>query len=72
MVIGLLNVVNQAIWVYIQAERIWGANKELETSEEVEIKRGILKWFGQKVIWGSIEASILLQVFYRLSVGLEG
>jgi hypothetical protein len=31
----------------------------------------MLKWFGQKVIWGSIEASVLLQVFYQLTVGLE-
>ena len=72
MVVGPLNVVDQAVWVYIRAEGIWGANKELEASEEAEVKRGILKWFGQKVIWGSIEASVLLQVFYRLSVGLEG
>ena len=39
---------------------IWGASKKLEASEEAEIKRGILKWFGQKVIWGLIEASVLL------------
>ena len=72
MVVGPLNVVDQAVWAYMRAEGIWGANKELEASEEAEVKRGMLKWFGQKVIWGSIEASVLLQVFYRLSVGLEG
>ena len=72
MIVGLLNVIDQAVWVYIRVEGIWGANKELETSEEAEVKWRILKWFGQKVIWGSIETSVLLQVFYRLSVGLEG
>ena len=50
MIIGPLNVINQAIWAYIQAEGIWGANKELKASEEVKVKRGILKWFKQKVI----------------------
>ena len=72
MVIGPLNVINQAVWAYIRAEGIWRTNKELEASEEAEVKRGMLKWFGQMVIWGSIEASVLLQVFNRLSVGLEG
>ena len=43
MVIGPLNVINQAVWVYIRAEGIWGVNKELEASEEAEVKRGILK-----------------------------
>ena len=60
IVIGPLNVVDQAVWAYMRAEGIWGANKELEASEEVEVKQGILKWFGQKVIWGSIETSVLL------------
>ena len=43
IVIGPLNVINQAIWVYIRTEGIWGVNKELEISEKVEVKRGILK-----------------------------
>jgi hypothetical protein len=71
MVTGPLEVVDQAVWSHMRAEGIWGANEKLEASEEAEVKRGMLKWFGQKVIWGSIEASVLLQVFYRLVVGLE-
>jgi RecQ family ATP-dependent DNA helicase len=71
MVAGPLEVVEEAVWSRMRAEGIWGANEKLEASEEAEVKRGMLKWFGQKVIWGSIEASVLLQVFCRLTVGLE-
>ena len=71
IVAGPLEVVEEAVWSRMRAEGIWGANEKLEASEEAEVKRGMLKWFGQKVIWGSIEASILLQVFYRLIVKLE-
>jgi hypothetical protein len=71
MVAGPLEVVDEAVLSRMRAEGIWGANEKLEASEEAEVKRGMLKWFGQKVMWGSIEASILLQVFYRLTVGLE-
>jgi hypothetical protein len=50
MVAGLLEVVDEEVWSYIQAEGIWGANEELEASEEAEVKRGMLVWFGQRVI----------------------
>jgi len=50
MVAGLVEVVDQAVWSYIRVEGIWGANEQLNTSEEVEVKRGMLKWFSQKVI----------------------
>ena len=39
---GPLEVVNQEVWLYIQAEGIWGANKKLEASKEAEVKRGLL------------------------------
>jgi hypothetical protein len=71
MVAGPLEVVDQEVWSYMRAEGIWGANKKLEASEEAEVKRGLLVWFGQRVIWGLVEASVLLQAFYRLTVGLE-
>jgi hypothetical protein len=71
MVAGLLEVVDQEVWSPMRAEGIWGANERLEASEEAEVKRGMLDWFGRKVMWGSIEASVLLRVFYRLTVGLE-
>jgi RecQ family ATP-dependent DNA helicase len=71
MVAGPLEVVDQEVWSYMRAEGIWGANEKLEASEEAEVKRGLLVWFGQRVIWGLVEASVLLQAFYRLTVGLE-
>ncbi len=71
MVAGPLEVVDQEVWSYMRAEGIWGANEKLEASEEAEVKRGMLVWFGQRVVWGLVEASVLLQVFYRLTVGLE-
>jgi hypothetical protein len=71
MVAGPLEVVDQEVWLQMRVNGIWGANEKLEASEEEEVKRGMLKWFGQKVIWGSMEASVLLQIFYRLIVGLE-
>ena len=43
IVIGPLNVINQAVWAYMRIEGIWGVNKELEASKKVEIKWGILK-----------------------------
>ena len=55
----------------MRAEGIWGANEQLEASEEAEVKRGLLVWFSQRVIWGLVEASVLLQAFYRLTIGLE-
>ena len=64
-------VSDQEVWSHMRARGIWGIDEWLDTGEEAEVKKGMLKWFGEKVIWGSIEASVLLQVFYRLTVGLE-
>lgn len=72
MVAGPLEVVDREVWSYMRAEGIWGAGEKLEVDEEAEVKRGMLIWFGRRVDWGLVEASILLQAFYRLTVGLEG
>jgi len=72
MVAGPLEVVDQEVWSHMRAEGIWGANAVLDVSEEAEVKRGMLVWFGRKVVWGLVEASVLLHVFYRLTVGLDG
>ena len=37
----------------------------------VENQEQLYKWYGQKVDWGGIEASRLVQVFYRLAKGIE-
>ena len=47
MVAGPLDVINQEVWSYMRAAGIWGANEKLEASEEGEVKRGMLVWFGQ-------------------------
>ncbi len=71
MVAGPSEVTDQEVWSHMRTIGIWGVNQQLDPGEEAEVKKGMLKWFGQKVIWGSIEASVLLQVFYRLTVRLE-
>jgi hypothetical protein len=50
IIAGPLDVVDQAVWSHMRAEGIWGANKKLKANKEAEVKRGMLKWFGQKVI----------------------
>ena len=32
----------------------------------------VFKWLGQKLIWGGIEVSKLVQVFYRFVTAWEG
>jgi hypothetical protein len=63
MVAGPLEVVENEVWSYMRDQGIWGARQVLEASEEGEVKRGMLVWFGQRVIWGLVESSVLLQVF---------
>jgi hypothetical protein len=35
----LLKVVDQKIWLYIQAENIWGINEKLEINKEKKFKK---------------------------------
>ena len=46
MIVGLLEVVDQEVWLYIRAEGIWGANEKLNTGKKVKVKKGMLKQFG--------------------------
>lgn len=32
----------------------------------------VFRWLGQKLIWGGIEVSKLVQVFYKFAKGQEG
>lgn len=66
-----MEVTNEEVWSYVRAEGVLGASEMLVVSKAAEVTRGVLVWFGQRDIWGSVEASVLLQVFYRLTVGLE-
>lgn len=71
MMTGPLEVVKQEVWSRMQQQGIWGANEWLDPSEEEVVTQEMLKWFTQKAIWGGIEASILFQMFYYLTIGLE-
>jgi hypothetical protein len=71
MVAGPLEVVKQAVYARMKVEGIWGTGEQLSEEDIEEMKRGMLRWFGKRVKWGLMEASVLLQVFYWLTVGLE-
>ena len=70
-VVAPLDVVKTGLYDQMKAEGIWGRGSEWGSDEEAEVKRVRIIWFAKKIIWGSIEASVLLQVFYRLTVRLE-
>jgi hypothetical protein len=68
MVAGSLGVVDQQVWPGMRLEGIWGSAEKLEASEVSDAKRKMLYWFGKRLVWGSIKISVLLEVFYRLTV----
>jgi superfamily II DNA helicase RecQ len=43
-----------------------------EGGVDVTDKEEVFRWLGQKLIWGGIEVSKLVQVFYRFAKGQEG
>jgi len=66
-----LDVVKAGLYDPMKAEGIWGRGSEWGSDEEAEVKRVMMNWFAKKIIWGSVEASVFLQVFYHLTVKLE-
>jgi hypothetical protein len=42
-----------------------------EGGVDVSNKEEVFKWLGQKMIWGGMEVSKLVQVFYRFGKGQE-
>jgi hypothetical protein len=42
-----------------------------ESGVEFGNQEQMYRWYGQKVEWGGIEASRLIQVFYRIAKGIE-
>jgi RecQ family ATP-dependent DNA helicase len=64
-------VVQVSVYDAMQAEGIWGQGSQLRGDEEAEVCRVMMIWFSKKIIWGSMEGSVLLRVFYRLTVRLE-
>lgn len=62
---ALVEVVKEGLYRQIRALGIWGQGEnEWSVEDHAEVIRVMLIWFGKKIIWGGIEASILLQVFY--------
>ena len=55
MVAGPVEVVDGEVWCWMRAEGIWGAAEKLSKSEEPEVRRIMLKWFGHKVVWGGVD-----------------
>jgi len=43
------------VWGWMQAEGIWGAAEKSRKSEEPEVRRRMLKWFGHEVVWGGVD-----------------
>lgn len=66
-----LEVVEREVYDVMKTEGIWGKGSKLSDEEMIEVFRVMMIWFGKKIIWGSMEGSVLLRVFYRLTVGLE-
>jgi hypothetical protein len=48
----------------MKAEGNWGLGEYIQSSEGAEVHRVMLVWFGKKIIWGIIEGSVMLRVFY--------
>ena len=71
IVIGPGEVV-QKIFRLLQEQRIWiEGNERLKEEDQEQVIKAMIKWFGKRVIWGGIEASNFIQVFYRLIGWLE-
>ena len=71
MVAGPYEVVRETVYTEMKQRGVWGQERVWGREEQGEVKQAMLKWFGQKVSWAAIEASILLQAFYWLSIRLE-
>jgi hypothetical protein len=71
MTAGPLEIVEETIYARMKAQGIWGEEEKLDVDEVQQVKQDMLRWFGQQVEWGDIEASILLRAFYWLTIKLE-
>jgi RecQ family ATP-dependent DNA helicase len=71
---GPIEVVEVGLFQAMREEKIWGRGSkwgEWDEAEQAEVWRVMRIWLGKKIIWGSMEASVFLRVFYRLTVGME-
>jgi hypothetical protein len=52
-----------------------GFIKTVEKASDTEVKevqKAMLKWFQTRVLWGGVESSVFIKVFYNLSRALSG
>ena len=60
---GLDNQVAQWMAVDGILKGVTGVNE----AEVVEIRKAMLKWLQMRVMWGGMESSVFIKVFYHLS-----
>jgi hypothetical protein len=58
--------------VWMRADQVIKVVEGVSEAEVQEIQKAILRWFQTRVLWGGIEGSIFIKVFYHLSKGLLG
>ena len=68
-------VVMPAIISALHVEKQWvvGVMREMAQEEgfNIQVDGVVYQWLGRRVEWGGVEASRLLQVFYKISKALE-
>lgn len=73
MVIGPPKVVEEHIFQKMKAVGIWvPEGSSWDEKDKKQVREAMRKWLGRRVQWGFMESSVLLQVFYRITVGFEG
>ena len=74
MIIGP-RMVSDQVYQILKENRIWIEGKEsineMDEKEREQIRRAMIKWFGKGVQWGGVQASIFIQVFYKLVIWME-
>ncbi|KFZ23104.1 hypothetical protein V502_02418 [Pseudogymnoascus sp. VKM F-4520 (FW-2644)] len=67
-----VEVAKAGLYEQMKALGIWGLGEgEWSKEETAEVTQVMKIWFVKKIIWGGMEASVILRVFYWLTVGLE-
>jgi RecQ family ATP-dependent DNA helicase len=57
---------------WMAADGIMKVVTDVSEAEVREIQKAMLKWFQTKVLWGGMESSVFIKVFYHLSRCLAG
>jgi RecQ family ATP-dependent DNA helicase len=57
---------------WMAADGVMKVVTDVSEAEVREIQKSMLKWFQMKVLWGGMESSVFIKVFYHLSRCLAG